>query len=323
MLTPWLFLFFAIAASRSHYAKCPPDAVQNGLSHVQCDREPPCVRWSWLNPDKCKSMALDRSWPTYDPYIERRRDWHSMRDFLLHHAVGKNVILVGDSITSLFYNGFLCEAARSQLTLTVWGEGANPRLSNYSKNLFHGEGHTTFHVRETDTIISRRGWAFYIPHEFEKYLAVADIVLVNFGLHYQNTEVYRRDMSAMFARLEAFNKQPGKLAVFRETPSQSFVGTGAYAGATAKCAPLGDDVVFTNTVYRQNEAASALGAHHGVPTLHFYNLTVPRWNLREETFCAENGKRPGCNDCTHLCASPTLYAKLVDDLYYITTQAKG
>lgn len=212
------------------------------------------------------------------------------------------------------YHGFSCEASRHQMTLN---KGSSGRLRAYLASIPPDDAHGTFFVQETDTIISRRGLARFVPDEFERYLLAADILIVNFGLHYHDMAMYEEDMNKMFILLGNFNKIAGKLAIYRETPAQSFAKTSAFAGEISQCAPLGNDVIFNNFVYKQNEVTARLAAQYNIPILHFYNLTVPRWNVREGAFCTENGKHPDCNDCTHLCASPTMYAKIVNDLYKI------
>ena len=58
-----------------------------------------------------------------------------------------------------------------------------------------------------------------------------------------------------------------------------------------------------------------------VTVLPFYNLTLERWSMFEGRKCKQNATAEECAaealDCTHFCSTPTLWAKVVSDLYAV------
>jgi hypothetical protein len=128
-------------------------------------------------------------------------------------------------------------------------------------------------------------------------------------------------MEDVFSQMHNFNSKPGKFAVFREISAQAFDKTGSWttgADKTTQCAATPPNVAYDNIVWRQNQLLWKLAHKHQVPMLPFYNLTIPRWNMREEKFCEFEGRRNNpemeCTDCTHLCVTPTLWASQVSAL---------
>lgn len=325
------FLCDSAQASERHHAPCPPDAFVDGLPFVQCDRSPPCVRWNWATPARCARMRLDSQWPTWDPYIARHHDWKSMSDLLRDHVRGKTLMFVGDSITNLFYHGFTCEAARHGLTVTE----NHPRLTDFVSRFQaiprdrwvgeNGAPHLYTYVVETDSIISMKGWAKSSVSDTAAFLELCDVCVVNYGLHYNNQTEYEQSMNDVFSQLQTFNRQTGRKAVFREISAQAFEGSGAYSpGAdkrtTSDCAPTPPEAAYDNFVSRQNALLHRLSSEYGVPVLEFYNTTLKRWDMREARFCQYEGRRNDpnsvCLDCTHLCATPTLWASEVNKLFH-------
>jgi hypothetical protein len=336
--SPWAALFLSCAiffidvalASAHHHAPCnslTSDAVVDGLPFVQCARTPPCVRWNWANPTRCSQLRLDNQWPTWDPYVRRDHAWTSMRELLHEHVRGKTLMVVGDSITNLVYHGFVCEAARHGLTVT----DDHPRLQAFVRRfnaipkdqwVSEGAPHLYTYVVETDSIITMKGWAKCSQTDTAAFLSLADIVVVNYGLHYNSMDEYRPVMDQLFKQLKDFNEMPGKTALFREISAQAFENTGAYTPGADKvgggCAPTPPEHAHDNDVVQQNALVSTLAKQYEVPMLEFYNTTLPRWNAREERFCEYEGRRNNpnavCLDCTHLCWTPTLWAREVDKL---------
>lgn len=267
-----------------------------------------------------------------------------MRELLHEHVLGKTLMVVGDSITNLVYHGLVCEAARHGLTVT----DDHPRLQAFvrqfsavPKDQWVGEGapHQYTYVVETDSIIAHKGWAKSSHTDTAAFLSLADIVVVNYGLHYNQMEEYLDAMDQLFKQFKDFNAMPGKNALFREISAQAFENTGAYTPGADKvgggCAPT-PEAAFDNFVVQQNALVATLAHKHQVPMLGFYNTTLPRWNSREERFCEFEGRRNNpeavCLDCkhyfpaffliiyslsragTHLCWTPTLWAHEVNTL---------
>jgi hypothetical protein len=256
-----------------------------------------------------------------------------MRELLHEHVRSKTLMFVGDSITNLWYHGFVCEAARHGLTVTE----NHPRLQEFvrrfsavPKDHWVGEGapHMYAYVVETDSIISMKGWAKSSKTDTAAFLSLTDIAVINYGLHYHDQAEFEASMEDVFSQMHAFNAMPGKVAVFREISAQAFDQTGSWApGAdkTTRCAETPPEAAFDNTVWQQNQLLWKLAHKHRVPIMPFYNATLPRWNVREEKFCEYEGRRTTpnsvCTDCTHLCWTPTLWASQVDALNALMTHS--
>ena len=58
--------------------------------------------------------------------------------------------------------------------------------------------------------------------EVEAAVATADIIVLNWGLHYQKMAQYADDMRTAFAMLERHAQRPRKAAIFQETGAQHF-----------------------------------------------------------------------------------------------------
>ena len=73
-------------------------------------------------------------------------------------------------------------------------------------------------VHGSGTLIVPKGWHKWKESDMAGLMQLADIIIVNYGLHYQNNmSEYQEAMPQMLAQLEAFAEQPGKAALFRET----------------------------------------------------------------------------------------------------------
>jgi hypothetical protein len=250
-----------------------------------------------------------------------------MRTFLQEHVRSKTLMFVGDSITNLFFHGFVCESARHGLTIT----DNHPRLQEFvrqfsavPKDHWVGEGapHMYTYVVETDSIITMKGWAKSSKTDTAAFLSLSDVAIVNYGLHYHDQDEFEASMEDVFSQMHDFNARPEKMAVFREISAQAYDKTGAWTPGSDKqstrCTATPPEVAYDNAVWRQNQLLWRLAQKHQVPMLAFYNTTLPRWDVREERFCEYEGRRNNpdavCTDCTHLCITPTLWASQVNAL---------
>ena len=132
-------------------------------------------------------------------------------------------------------------------------------------------------VRSTGTLVLPKGWHKWKQSDMAALMSIADVIVVNYALHYHGepgkpeTKLpqYEGEMSGLFAQLEAFGRQPGKAAVFRETGAQHFTGTGAYAGDDqahpgkargCHCGAMAPEVLRDNEVTRFNDVIHRLAA---------------------------------------------------------------
>ncbi len=121
-------------------------------------------------------------------------------------------------------------------------------------------------ITNTATFVVPKGWHKYMRSDMAGILSMADVVVVNYGLHYHGPEghpelkmqEYETEMRSLFGQLEKHASQPGKAAVFRETSAQHFAGTGSYAskeqahpgkGVGCHCAPMAPDILHDNEVW--------------------------------------------------------------------------
>ena len=194
-------------------------------------------------------------------------------------------------------------------------------------------------VASTATLVVPKGWHRYKPSDMVAILSLADVVIVNYALHYHGPpghpermlDEYEQEMHALFLQLDAFARLPGKAAIFRETGAQHFAGTGSYAGdeqahpEIAKgchCAPMSDEVRRHNEVTRYNDIVHDLASRHPhVRVLPFYVITAPRHDMHEGAYCAFDQMRDEpdaqyvCCDCTHFCHTPQLWRHVFAALY--------
>jgi len=190
-------------------------------------------------------------------------------------------------------------------------------------------------VPETGTIVGFKGWHKFKAGDAAAWLAMADVVIVNYALHYHNKTEYAEDMAGLLHLLGTHAARRGKASIFRETTAQHFIGTGSFAsidqahlqlGSRCSCGPMSDEVAASNEVVRLNSiVAEAAARHHAVRTLRMYDITVPRHKMHEESFCdfeAEADRRRkgapprphSCCDCTHFCYTPQFWAAVWDRL---------
>ncbi len=134
-------------------------------------------------------------------------------------------------------------------------------------------------IRDTNTLVLPKGWHKWKQSDMAAMMTVADVIVVNYALHYHGPPgqpemrmaEYEAEMRGLFTQLEAFGAQPGKAAVFRETGAQHFPGTGAYAGdqhAHPGVAKGCHCEAMTPEVMRNNEARGGVHAGGCVARIH-------------------------------------------------------
>lgn len=297
----------------------------DGLPHVNCARNPVCVRHSAITEERCRvTWKDDKDWPLVDPYIKRSDDWHSAAS-LLHLFPNQNVWFVGDSIMTLLWNGLKCEMWRHG---AVFDQIIPPDLFAEAKAVGVGLWEAwTF--PETNTTFFRMGWHKVIKNDWEFMLKHGEVFVFDFGLHYQTIDEYEVDMLWLFERI---SNTKGKTGVYWELPAQHFP-KGSYDAATQKndegtmVCGVGDPAMLynaeSNTVWNKTVIAHRMIREHNfnILALPFYNLTSVRGDMTEGRFCQAEGRRINpdnvCLDCTHYCHTPLLWAKVASDLYSV------
>lgn len=156
----------------------------------------------------------------------------------------------------------------------------------------------------------------YQADEVAAAAATADVIILNWGLHYQVMDQYRKDLSSAFEVLNAHAAQPGKAVLFSETGAQHFKASDARGYSTGewenrdksadtqcKCQPIEDfNVNVRNRVLREVAGGAA---YPNIRTLPFYELTKPRWRWHFGNWCAPpQGSDPSHTPSFHPLTSP-------------------
>jgi len=157
-------------------------------------------------------------------------------------------------------------------------------------------------------------------HGAIKMMESLDVIILHFGLHYDNETIMRAEYERMMPALHAFAAQPGKAVLMLEIGVQHFPGSpdgkyenrGHVAGWTACCAPveLGSSK-NVNGLDRNGVLADALAEFKNIKLIPFHDLTAPRFamHMEQRNFPVGGSHGDGC-DCTHLCHS-TLFWRSV------------
>jgi len=202
-------------------------------------------------------------------------------------------------------------------------------------------------VHDTGTFVVPKGWHKYKASDTAGSLTMADVVVVNYGLHYhgppgapeRKLEEYEHEMRGLFEQLDAFAQLPGRAAVFRETSAQHFIGTGSYAGAeqshpkagtSCRCEAMGEAVLWKNDITALNGVIHKLATEFPhVRVLPFYNLTAPRFDMHEEQYCGYEQMRSdpensgSCCDCTHMCHTPQFWRHFFHQLHGVLGETRA
>jgi hypothetical protein len=132
-----------------------------------------------------------------------------MKELLDTHWKDKTVVFVGDSINNLIYHAAVCEAAKVY-DLSMGAHpgataAADPGDLHVRLAAFH---HTLNELRAKDaamggqlwqggppempqavaqsrTLLVCKGWHKWKESDMEGIMAIADVIVVNYGLHYQ------------------------------------------------------------------------------------------------------------------------------------------
>jgi len=251
---------------------------------------------------------------------------------------GRVLLLMGDSVMEQFYNTLQCWLRKEglelpydpefnrfvQATKPLWLMGKRkkppklPQKARGDMRMMYARV-TTMHADEVKAAIG-----------------TADVVLLNWGLHYQKMDEYSRDLNAAFQVLNEYAAKPGKAVLFQETGAQHFkasdprgYNTGEWeyrdksADQQCSCQPTEDFNV--NARNRALMEVLGSGRYPHLRMVPFYNLTRPRWRWHFGN-CTQ---RPNgwnyytCCDCTHFCYSPSMWGAHLHNLVLGLRSAVG
>jgi len=151
-------------------------------------------------------------------------------------------------------------------------------------------------------------------------IGTADVIVVNWGLHYQKMTAYSDDLHAAFKLLDEYAQRPGKAVIFQETGAQHFkssdprgFSTGEWEGrdkaTDGQCTCKSIEDFNVNTRNQALRRVLDTGKYPHVKLLPFYSLTRPRWrwHFGNCTHRPNGWNYDTCCDCTHFCYSPAMW----------------
>eukprot|EP00898_Chlorokybus_atmophyticus_P006165 jgi/Chlat1/654/Chrsp103S01054 len=303
---------------------------------AQCDRSPPCLNlgffFKWpADYSVCRSLPKVTDWPTYDPYEKDTASQRSAKD-IAQLLPNRTVLYLGDSVSYQVYYSTICSLARAD----AWAEH-HPQEGELKSALYKAGAawaQVNYAPESATTFLFARV-SVYNEGIVSNMLALADVIHVNYGLHYtqQTSEDYVFDVTKLFQQLNQFAANPSKLALFRETSAQHFPASGAFDKSNpahksdCMCEQLSKAAKADNYIMRQNSVVHWLAYRHpNVKVVPFYERTSVRHNMHFQ-MCDPNRKKDtraadsGCCDCTHYCWTPQLWNAVMADVYNALTEA--
>jgi len=168
------------------------------------------------------------------------------------------------------------------------------------------------------------------PDEVDAAVNTADVIVLNWGLHYQNMPTYRSDLQSAMTKLERHATATGKAAVFMETGAQHFKASDRRGYRTGEwenrdkstdkeCSCQATEDFNVNSRNRVLYEVLSSGRFGHVSLLPFYNLTRPRWrwHFGNCTHRPNGWNFYTCCDCTHFCYSPTMWGAHLHNLLQV------
>jgi len=246
----------------------------------------------------------------------------------------QTLLIMGDSVMEQFYNALQCMLRKEEL------EAPNdPKFLNFIKTNEYlwkmGKRKMPPKLPQqartgTRLLFSRQ--VNYQAEDVAASLATGNVIVVNWGLHYHDMQLYARELHAAFAQFEAHASRTGNAVLFRETGAQHFKeaderGAGMLRSSTGEwekrdkstdkhcaCSPIEDF-----NVNRQNHVLHEVLASGKYPHVHllpFYELTRPRWrwHFGNCTHRPNGWNYETCCDCSHFCYTPGMWKAHLHDI---------
>jgi hypothetical protein len=303
-------------------ARCEADALQPPA--LNCARALPCAISEYaISRGECSARKSYAAWPTHDPYLPTMREADARTAALVRRLGNRTMLIAGDSMSGLDFRGLACSIQREDLEDERLSAQLVPKWRAWGKT--HGLsccGQMVGTARQGSIVFV--GVYKYEPAVLAFLLRDADVLLLNYGLHYRQlsaaAEGYAAQIAEAFAQVMAHTlaapasgpSRRGVRVLFRETSAQHFKGTGSYtAGAErvvhgrCSCSKHAPDAQQNNLVARENSIVHELARRitgGAIPVVPFYNLTEPRYDMHNMA-----DVRPSVCDCTHMCYTPQLY----------------
>ena len=309
------------------WTEVDPAAIRRGdaLPGVACWRTPGvCIEQQFLTPHRCSSRPRDADWPPLPAADGFPTLPQSVVRRLMDAFRGKRVVFLGDSITYNLFSFTVCEIYRAGFVVHKAGgdsrDAALRRADDATSSFWNGwydapwgsagpPGDTDAeYVVDTDTLLVRMMHTHFKESTYQALETIADILVVNYGLHYDlvtptQRARYASDLAALSQRLDAFAARPGKSAVYRETSRTH----ARVAGDVCGCTPVEKEPARNGLEWSVELNGIANKALH-VPVVPFYEPTARMAYGHPENFSAywNHFEHTGSCDCTHWCYSPQI-----------------
>lgn len=279
--------------------------------------------------------------------IKGKKVLYDMKDVLLA-ARSKTVVFLGDSVMNQIFDGILCAIQRRTGAVLTLVRHERPR-----KKWFFGTG--TREVLKVDTtnttVVLHREFRFHPSGLTVKEVCVqADILVVNFGLHWNNMREYSKDMKSLASFLKKYCVPRGVQLIFRGSTSQHFFSeNGRFASSeavgqqikkrlgpeyfknytdggkrpfAAGCTkqlklpnPSRDDIAM-NSFRAQNFTVIDVSKHSFKQIQHIAATSVnPVIKLIPLGKITQDLYEFHYNECTHFCSTPLIWQPIVHYLY--------
>ena len=274
----------------------------------------------------CSPIPRAGHWPSEDRL--NRIDVHSQgrpkADLaeVVRLVPNRTILLMGDSVMEQFYNALQCFLRREgielpndepflqfvQRTAPLWRMGKRKKPPKLPQRAV---GNTRLLYARVTT---------YQPDEVLAAIGTADVIVLNWGLHYQRMGEYGEDLGKALSVLNEHAAKRGNAVLFSETGAQHFKASDARgythgewesrdkrSDAFCTCQPIEDfNVNARNKVLND---VLGTGRFPNVQVLPFYQLTRPRWrwHFGNCTHRPNGWNYETCCDCTHFCFSPAMW----------------
>jgi len=306
-------------------ARCEADSLRP--PSLNCARALPCADSELaVSRAECAARKTYAAWPTRDPSLPAMREADARTAALVERLGNRTMLVAGDSMSGLDFRGLACSIQREGLEDVALSKALLPKWRAWGKARGLSCGQMLGTVRQGSIVLV--AVYRYAPAELAALMRDADVLLLNYGLHYPAAHheahtaalEYEARIGEAFAHVMAHAREApasgpsgrGVRVLFRETSAQHFAGSGSYTEGADRlvqgrcsCTKHSLDTSQNNLVARENSIVHALARRitgGAVPVVPFYNLTEPRYDMHNMA-----AVRPSICDCTHMCYTPQLY----------------
>ncbi|CAM9118127.1 unnamed protein product, partial [Phaeothamnion confervicola] len=226
---------------------------------------------------------------------------------------GQEVVLLGDSLTMQFFVALVCSlhgaaptAARYKIDWAGIADrfGANDCPAD-NVHCYVGGG-TVFYpdYNASITLYQFPNWvpSYSLAQHFEPGKpGRGDIIVINFGLHYDNPEKLEADVLRLAKEYSDIPVEDRPFLLWRETSPQHFGSDGFYTDPTTKCAPTTGLTDPAHVRHFRVDVPDRIFPSYKVPILRTYKAGSTEWWTHVGKQVDRVDGEAGRHDCTHFC----------------------